>query len=333
MKTQSLLLLSLLFVFSAGAQSLHTPDEIFKLLSNSKLSYEIQLLNKTIPCPDRSKNVIDHNYYRRKTNSGLTLYKFSINKKAKPLFDKAEFFFQSKMPDSALVYYQLALNADTSLYFIMTYIGQIYEMKNEMTKAMDWYKKAIDKNYIDYMAHWFLADAYADHNKLKKATDEIVVAQILNRNNPRIKVSMKNIFEKSGRDTTDWCFQPQMQIIKTPNKIIIATSKKWMGYALAKALWLYEPGYRKSMGVTGNISTLEEKECLFSLLVALKNGNIDIKNDPALYTLQNAVKHKEFNAYLLYEVILPQYPIVASQLPKPALLEIKDYILKTRNKK
>ena len=312
---------------------MHTPDEIFKMLSDSKLPYEIELLNKTIPCPDRSENVIGHNYYRKKTDAGLTLYKFSINKKAKPLFDKAEFFFQSKMPDSALVYYRLALNADTSLYYVITYIGQIYEMKKEMDKAMEWYKKAIDKNYIDYMAHWFLADAYAGQNKLKKATNEIVLARILNRNNPRIKASMQTIFEKSGRDTTDWCFQPQMQISKSTDKITIATSKKWMGYALAKALWLYEPGYRKSMGVTGNVSTLEEKECLFSLLVALKNAKTDTKNDPALYTLQNAVKHKEFNAYLLYEVMLPRYPIIASQLPKSTLLEIRDYVLKTRNKK
>jgi tetratricopeptide (TPR) repeat protein len=322
------LLHSLVYGFS---QKMHSTAEILKIMADSKISYEIKILDKAIECKDYSDKLNYHDCYRVSSDSGIYTYRINANANAKPLFDKAEALFQAN-PDSALVYYKLALKADSMLYNVMTYIGQIYGSKGDYEDAISWYKEAINKNYIDYMAHWFLADSYLAINNLKDAIDEITISQILNRNNPRIKKSMINIFEKAKRNKEDWCFNPQVELNKlSDNKISVAFNDKWTGYAMAKALWTFEPGYRESMGVSqGQYSTIEDKECLISLLIGLENAKINIKKDLQLSMLKEAAENKHLDEYILYEIVLPQTPFVAFQLPEQTILDIKDYILNIR---
>lgn len=333
MKKYNLLIVLLLIGSHLFSQQLHSPYEIIQIMTNSKLSFDIKALDKDIECTDYSKKLNYHDSYRVKTDSGLNTYAFKPNYKAKPLFDKAESFFQSNS-DSALFYYELSLKADSSLYNVMTYIGQMYEHKKDFANTIKWYKMAISKNYIDYMAHWFLADAYIATSDLKNAVDEIVIAQILNRNNQGIKKSATDIFKKSYMGTDNWYFNPQMELKKvSESHISVAFNEKWTGYAMAKALWTYEPGYSKSMGVEqGNYSTIEDRECLVALLVGLENSKTEIENDPQLSILKEAVENKFLNEYILYEIVLPQTPFVAFQLPEETILKIKEYILRVRNK-
>ena len=333
MKKCSLLIVLVVIGSHLFSQQIHSPAEILKIMSDSKLSYEVNVIDKVIECPDYSKKLNYHNSYRVKSDSGLFTYAFKPNDMAKPLFDKAENFFQSNA-DSALFYYELSLKADSSLYNVMTYIGQMYERKGDVENTIKWYKTAISKNYIDYMAHWFLADACLKTNDLKNAVDEIVIAQILNRNNQNIKKSAANIFKKSFLSSDDWYFNPQVEMKKiSDSKISLAFNEKWIGYAMAKALWSFEPGYSKSMGVEqGQYSTIEDRECLISLLVSLENSKIEIDNDRQLSILKEVAENKFLDEYILYEIVLPKTPFVACQLPEETILGIKDYILKVRNK-
>lgn len=335
MKKLSVVFVFLSFIVCVFSQQIHSPAEIFKIIEGSKLSYEIKILDKPVECKDLSDKINLHDSYRVSTDSGLFTYKITVSNKAKPLFDKAEDFFQSNNADSAMLYYKLSLMADSSLFNAMTYIGQIYGSKGDITNAILWYKKAINNNYIDYMAHWFLADSYLALNDLKNAVDEIVIAQILNRNNPRIKKSMINIFTKAKRNIDEWCFNPQIELNKvSDNKITIAFNNNWTAYAMAKALWTYEPGYRESMGVSERLySTIEEKECLIALLMGVENAKVKIKNDPQLRILKEAVENKYLNEYILYEIVLPQNPFVGFQLTEELITSIKEYVLNVRNAK
>ncbi len=329
------LIIFLLFIGSyLYSQQIHSPSEIIKIMSDSKVMYDIKMMDKAIDCPDYSQKLIDHDYYRVATDTGLITYSFNPNNDAKILFDKAESFFQSDA-DSALFYYKLSIEADTSLYKVITYIGQMYERKRDYENAIKWYKSAIAKNYIDYMAHWFLADAYYVTGDIKNAVDEIVIAHILNRNNQNIKKSMKRIFERSKNKIDDWYFNPQFELSKdSEGKVSISINEKWTGYAIAKALWAYEPGYSESMGVSpGQFSMLEEKECLISLFIGIENSKTKIKNDPQLSILKEAVDNKFLEEYIIYEIFLPKVPFIALQLPEQTIVSIKDYILTVRNKK
>lgn len=330
------------FAVDGYSQKLHTPAEITKMMVDSKLSYTLEILDTPTPCKDLSGKLNPHDKYRMVTESGIATYSFRIKDEAKPLFDKAENYFTQKNSDSALAYYKLAIIADSNLYIAMTYIGQIYGAKGDYDNAIMWYKKAISRNYIDYMAHWFLADSYLATDNLKDAVDEIVIAQILNRNNPRIKESMVNIFKKDGRNTDDWCFNPQMIIEKTDeNKIRVAANAEWVVYAMMKAFWAYDPGYSESMGVAkGSYSSLEDKECLLPILLAMENEKKDSKAEyKADYSgaqfrmLKEATNNKNIDDYIFYEILLPNNPFVAFQLPENIILGIKDYVLNIRHKK
>lgn len=109
--------------------------------------------------------------------------------------------------------------------------------------------------------------------------------------------------------------------------------EKWSGYGMAKALWEFEPGYKESMGIKNNKhSTIEDRECLVALLVALENSKANIDKDNQLRILKDAVNNKYLNEYIFYEIFLPENPVIAYQLPEETILRIKDYILNIRNK-
>lgn len=320
-------------VTAVSSQNIHSTSEILQLITDSKLAYEVSKLDKPVVCKDYSDKLNSNNCYRVSTDSNIKTLAYSLNKQSMPFFNKAEEFFKSN-PDSALFYYELALNADPELFLVMTFIGQIYENKGNLVNAMEWYKKAIGKNYIDYMAHWFLADAYVATGNLDKAVDEITIAQILNRNNYRIKSSMNKIFSKAKRSTNEWYFNPQIEIKRNSEKSIrVAMDEKWFGYGITKALWEFEPGYKESMGVNNDQhSIIEDRECLVSLLVALDNSKTNTDNDTQLKILKDAANEKYLDEYILYEIFLLENPMIAYQLPEETILRIKDYILNIRNK-
>lgn len=118
------------------------------------------------------------------------------------------------------------------------------------------------------------------------------------------------------------------------NRVIVEMSADWTAYAMAKALWNFEPGYKESMGVApDNYSTIEEKECLFALLAGMENAKTSVKNNPQLMILKKATENNHLEDYMLYEVFLPRSPQVAYQLSEQAIQSIKDYVLNVRNTK
>ena len=334
MKKSTLIILLSLIILPGYAQKIHSSIEILKIMSASKIGYQIATLSKPITATDYSEKLNYHDSYRLQTDSSILTKQYRLSEKSSAILQKAEMYFQAKDIDNALITYKSVLESDSTLYFVMTYIGQIYEDKGDHTNAIIWYKKAINKNYIDYMAHWFLADNYKAINDLKGAVEEITVARILNRNNRRIKKSFDNIFLKAKRDTTDWYFNPQVEITKVDDKTVnVLMDAKWVGYGMCKALWKCEPGYSESMGVEkGKYSTLEDRECLVSELIALTNAKIKIDDDKQLLVLRNTVDAKSFEEYILYEIVLPKQPAVAYQLPQSTIESIKNYILNVRNK-
>lgn len=328
------LLIGILFVaYASNAVKLHDPSEIFKMLEKSEVKYDLNTLKKPIPEKDYSEKLNALNRYRVMVDSTITTVEYALRGPAKAYFDKAEGFFNSNA-DSALHYYTLMRTEQPELYFGLTYTGQLFERKGDYRTAMEWFREAIKVNYIDYMAHWFLADAYVVMGEMDKALDEILIAQILNRNNPRLKKSLANILKKVKRPYKDWYFTPQVEITGISEKEVgISMNNHWMGYALAKALWEFEPGYRQSMGgVENKFSMTEYKECFYSLLVGLENSKANLKKMPQLRMMREAALGKLLDEYILFEVLLPDYPFAAYQLSEETIAGVKNYLLNVRYK-
>ncbi|MBN2614054.1 MAG: tetratricopeptide repeat protein [Bacteroidales bacterium] len=328
-----ILSLSLFTSYSISAQKIHSFSEIMKMMTNSPVNYQVELLKNPAPVPDRNNKVNYNDVYREVNGTSIRSYKYSIPGNVKPIYDEAEKDFSNNKILKARELYQKVLSLDSSLYQVITYIGQTYEMSGNYEEAMKWYRQAIDKNYIDYMAHWFLADAYMKKGEVKKAVDEITMAQILNRNNVRIHNSLKRIYQAAKMDTTSWTFNPQMKIDSIGvNKVEIASDKLWLPYALVTAFWKFELKYSKSMGVEkGQLSTTQSKEALAALIGALKKK--DYRKNPELRALQLAISNKLVTEYILYEIWLPQYPQIAYQFSKSTLNDLRNYVISIRGGK
>jgi tetratricopeptide (TPR) repeat protein len=317
---------------SVRGQQIHSPAEILKIMEKSPISYELNALKKEFLPQDRTENLNYNQYYRTNDGSQISTFEYKIDSNAQAYLSKAEEYFQEKKFSLARELYLEALRADSSYFKVMTYIGQTYGIEGNFDKAIEWYNKTISLNYIDYMAHWFLADAYKIKGELDKAVDEITIAMILNRNNPRIVKSLNEIFELKKLKTNYWTFNPQMEIDSIGiNKVRVSFNSDWLGYAMVKALWKYEPGYKKSMGVSDDsFSTIEEKECILSLMTSFDKKKL--KKHPEFRALQVALDKKMIEEYIFYEIVLPELPFVAYQLPVEFINDIKKYVIEVRGK-
>jgi len=314
------------------AQDLHTPSQILSIMENSDISYSLEILKMKKALPNFSEAINAHDSYRVIDGDQLSTYKFKSTPEVAKLSEEAEAFFQQSNAKEARNTYLKILDLDSTQYGVMTYIGQTFEMEKNLKKAEEWYKKAIKSNYIDYMAHWFLADIYRTKGELNAAADEITVASILNRNNPRIKKAMNDIYKLNKLKIKDWYFNPQYDLDSLEGKISVKFGKDWLGYAIVKALWRYEPGYAAQMGGTPyNFSTFQEKEALIGILAVMNKKTQ--KKYPEFKSMQSALDAKMLNEYILYEILLPYHPYAAYQLSEETILGIKDYVLAIRGQK
>ncbi len=323
------LLLSLA-TFTSQAQELHTPAEILKIMENSVVAYNIASLEEVIEPEDRSTNLNFNFVYRKGSKGNFSTHEYEISEETAGYSDQAESFFTKGEYKKAREMYLKALDSDPTYYKVMTYVGQTYGIEKDWKNAIKWYQKTIKANPIDYMAHWFLADCYVQTDEPEKALDEITTAIILNRNNPRIKLSFDAIYKLNKLKTSDWVFTPQMQLDSIgPKEVKITAHEDWIGYAMIKAAWAFEPGYAASMGSKkGEFSILEEKEALLGLFVNTEDKKA--KKDPAVKALHTAIEAKMLDEYIFFEIVLPQYPFVAYQLPDGLIDAIKTYVLKVR---
>ncbi|MCA0445064.1 MAG: tetratricopeptide repeat protein [Bacteroidetes bacterium] len=317
------------------SQDLNDPATFLKIMEQSKLVYNLDLISEEIKCKDFSAKTVPHQIYRKSVDGKIETHTYTLSERGQFYFNKAENFFPTRLYDSTIYYYQKTLETDSSLSFVLTYIGQVYLEKDNTEEAIKFFKKAIEQNQIDYMAHWFLADAYFLSGNYKDAADEIVFAWILNRNNPRIKTALFRILEKAGYSALDFDFCPQVALERVDEGTInMKMTSSWMFYAMVKAVWAYEPGYRESKGVSaGSFSTTEEKEALLGLIAGIEKDKETINKYPLFKKVTEAVNGGRTIEFILFEILLPENPAAAGNLPDNILFEIRNYILQVRQVK
>ncbi|MCP4150312.1 MAG: tetratricopeptide repeat protein [bacterium] len=353
----------LLLLTTVGtAAKVNSPANIITIMQKSKIQYEIASLVEPVSPQDLGKRENSNKFYRVRTANGLAVLPYQIKNEAQKHLKKGEELFFAKKYPEARALYKKVLEIDPSYFVAMTYTGQTYEKEENFDEAILWYKKAIENNYIDYMAHWFLADNYIYKMQFKEAMREITIALILNRNHANIKKILTLIYNLNNIHTADWTFTPQIKIYSentvtpqtlkekkqeapkgkektqtalppgTGNKVTIETTQEWLAYALPKAVWRFEPGYKKAKGVKeGEFSILEEKEALFSLYSDLLLK--DKFEGDAFKALKLAYDKKWVNEFLFFEIILIKHPYVAYELSQRFIEKIADYIIAARGKR
>jgi tetratricopeptide (TPR) repeat protein len=214
---------------------------------------------------------------------------------------------------------------------IMTYIGQMSRLEGNYDEAEQWYKKAIETNYIDYMPHWFLANVYASKGNNQAALHEIAIALVLNRNNPRILDFITKLSASSDLQYLDWKCDPQYVITKDKDTVRINIfDKDWSAYAATKAVWLYEPGYKEKRTNNKDLSILssyEELECLSNTLTSYKDSHPDMGDKPTIVGLSRAFEKGMKLEFVFFEIWLRDYPHVIYEQKKEFIDKVADYVL------
>lgn len=325
MKSKILILICALVALSF-AKDENPLQEAMEIIKESKTLYSLKYLDKPIPVPDRSR-LINYPVYREKKGDSYDVKAIKATGEAKKLLDKAENYFGSHQYAKARDAYTLALQEDPKLYSAITYIGQTYGIEKNWDKAELWYKKAIEANYVDFLAHWLLADVYKVKGQKEKALDEISIAKVLNRNNPRLEALRKEIYGLNGLNIKNWTFNPQVRMSRdsvTGNVNIVADSI-WSYYAFVQAAWFYEPVY-KAKAKKYSMPQAMYRECLMGFLPFIGDKAL-VDSVDVLKRLVKVIEADKLDEFVFYDMLLLDYPTASFQLDKKQIEGLKDYLI------
>ena len=292
---------------------LHSTREILKIMNNSNLVYELGILPEDTVLEEGEPFVITETYQREESEDKITLFTSTLSDSAATLMRAGEDAFTAKDYPKALSLYRQALEQDSTSANGWTFVGDAFYMMGQYDSAVVAFKKAIELNYIDYDAHWFLADAYWELGNEIQALEEMTIAHVLNRNHVDLKGSLAIRRQQVGQPWKEWEFKPEYVLSSDGHNVTVRFKSDWMGYAMARALWKYEPRYREKM--TGRepgevmdsttTSMLEERECLVPFLTI---------EDP-FPELNKAVEAGYVDEFIWYEIWLKKYPVSLLMMP------------------
>jgi tetratricopeptide (TPR) repeat protein len=138
-------------------------------------------------------------------------------------------------------------NKDTTYFFALTLIGDCFYNLGDYENAIFYFDKAMARNFIDYDAHWFKADALKNLGDMDGALREITIAHLLNVNHESLNMVLRRYREIIGRPWKEMNFEPWYELEISGDSVFVKADPGWLGYASVKALWKYEPGYAESM--------------------------------------------------------------------------------------
>lgn len=130
-----------------------------RILEKSKIKYNLSSLTSPVSAENRS-DVLNGTAYRVKTSKGFQVKGVNFAPEAKKIYLQAENLFSANKYEEARNLYKKVLLLSPENTFLMTLIAQTYGIERKFDDAMNWYKKSIQANFIDCLAHWLLADIY-----------------------------------------------------------------------------------------------------------------------------------------------------------------------------
>jgi tetratricopeptide (TPR) repeat protein len=211
-----IVILSVGFIFRSHGQAVaHKPAELLKIMKDSKLTYTIGEMYIDIPEKDYSNYVNSPDIYHEDSDGHMVVKKLVLAKEAEGEWKLAEkAFLQDKNYKEARKHYKNVTEIQPDYYPAKIQTAKTYEQEDDNEKAIMSYKQAISKNFVDYLPHWLIAEAYLRDKNYDGAIDEITLASVLNRNDTSILQDMTEIYVRANLKYDDWEFNPQYTIFK-----------------------------------------------------------------------------------------------------------------------
>ncbi|HRZ42683.1 MAG TPA: tetratricopeptide repeat protein [Bacteroidales bacterium] len=318
--------------FSATSQPLLDLPDFLKIAGGSQIRYRFDALKSPVGSTHDASR-INYSYYRLKDSLGRKeVVPFDVLPEVKELYDLGWEAIELEEPDTALAIFEEAITMDPNFSPAYTGKGYTLNLLGKPFDAIEACSVATAHNPIDYIAYWTAATAWDKLNNPDSALDAICHAWILNRNHPEIIRDVKRFAEKGGMVLDNWVFTPQYSVLLNEGEVVVSYWKPWMGYAVCKAVWQYEPGFVPGRNIKGDEDYFRERECLSCLLTSMNTFQKEANADPGLNGFKAAMGNKMASEFILFEIFLPEMPDMAYYLDPRRIASVKQYILSMKLK-
>ena len=298
--------------------TLHTLGEIMALLDRSAVKYDVMGMPDSIPEDTVRPTVLPPAIF---LGSNGELMTWALPDSVQALYDSIEAVYQAENYAKAAELYKDLYKRAPDFTYALTLIGDAYVLAYQYDSAIVYLSEAIERNYIDYQAHWYLSRAYWFLNEDQEALREIHISHLLNPNHQLVideaneQRALKELWPLGGWRT------PRYLIKEVEGRVKVYFEWEWMAYALVKALWQEEPGYREQIGGDNShwvaTSINEEKEAVAAYLA-------DDVREPLVNKISADGNYDEF---VIYEFLASKYPTLIPHMSREWIDRLADYLI------
>jgi tetratricopeptide (TPR) repeat protein len=306
---------------------IHTCEQIIKMMLDSKMRYDINTVPDSEWADTFKVDTTDQTpteQYVGTVDGERTILWYHLSDTLMTILDTAEAAFQRQDYASAISGYRRVYELDTLYPRSLVLIGDVFWKLGKLDSACGYFRHAIERNFIDYQAHWFLADALWQMGRKDEAIHEMTIAHLVNMRRSVVISKLAQYRQVVHRDWKIWNFCPKFSMMRDPadsHVVKITTTVEWAPYAMTKALWAFEPGYaEKMLGHpldSNEASILEEKESLVCILADKKQKQFRKIVDDGYVT-----------AFILYDVLGKTYPQAIAIQSREVIEAVAEYVKK-----
>ena len=305
---------------SKKTPELHEPAEIMKIMEDSTLTYELGSGDDLSPAQIESPRVLSDQMLLLEEGGGYSLTYYSLPEDARALLESAENAYDAKDYEEALKRYAQLKEKQPAYWHVSVLIGDTYYAMGDYDKAQSAFKEAIKHNFADYQAHWFLGDTQWRRGDQTGAIRSLTTAHLLNVNHKTVREKLLSYRTKAGRPWKAWTYEPRYALKKEGNTIKVTFAKEWLGYAIVKAVWAFEPGYAHDMvgpDYEKNVITMpEEKEALIATIAT----NHELKH------IEKIIDDGYADEFIYYELLARKAPDAIVLFPREMFDRLVDYV-------
>lgn len=307
--------------FSVKSQSLHTPAQILDIMARSSINYTIDSLGQF------SKVKSGHVLSRQDLNVLL-----SVNRSL-PLGTSPKGVGFLNQGDCIKAVKLLVKKSND--YISLSMANQL-DLCDCLQREGEWESsiKILKGLQNEYPRHFEiprkLSAAYVATNREALAYTQIQKAWILNRNHPLIQNEVQRISESMNNEFSRWEWLPKVEVTSMSDGVSVSFRKPnlWLAYGLCEAVWAYEPNYSAQMKtlLDADLENVQATECLMNAIITYASDIEKERTLPEMEALNRAVENQLTEAFILFEIRLPNNPGLVLQLEEAQLVSIATYL-------
>lgn len=327
------------------AAQIHEPSEILKILESSPISYQVNFDEEIEPKEENPEQILP-GYFVSRDEESPRFGQYELSEEVREIYTQAELHFSQKRYDSAITLYRQVLQLMPEFSQGLTMIGDAYFNMEQYDSAQFYLRKAIDLNFIDYQAHWFLSSTEFHLGNKEAGLRELTIAHLLNPGHELLKTSLIASRKKYGSPWKEWSFAPRYELAdESIEEVSVRCASGWMMFALTHALWEFEENYGTDIGIEDRESleaeVIRQKEAVLMFIfeyLARKEAdtsdeeateeakrNTGEANDMAK-RLVKILDGGMIEAFIFYEIIGRRNPLVFSMISPESVEMIAGYL-------